>query len=106
MIVVYVTFPDLETAKALSESVLKARLAACANVFSPHTSLYWWDGEIQSAQEVAVLYKTRADFFENLQSALKAGHPYECPCIVSWPLEQGNPQFLQWIAGETQIKVL
>jgi periplasmic divalent cation tolerance protein len=33
---------------------------------------------------------------------VKELHDYDCPCIVAWPIVQGNPDFLQWVAEETQ----
>lgn len=102
MIMVYVTYPSLEKAREVSAAVLEARLAACANIMPAHQALYWWEGKIEEAQEVTVLYKTRPALMEALNAFILKAHPYECPCVVSWPLEAGNPEFMRWIERETQ----
>jgi periplasmic divalent cation tolerance protein len=29
-------------------------------------------------------------------------HPYEVPCVVAWPIINGNPAYLAWIIAETR----
>jgi periplasmic divalent cation tolerance protein len=98
---VYVTAPNQEVALGLARVAVEERLAACANVLGAITSVYWWDGKLNEDGEVALLLKTRADLVDALTERLKRAHPYDCPCVVSVPLEGGNPAFLAWIAAET-----
>lgn len=101
MIVVYMTASSKEEAEAISKALVEARLVACANILSGHDSLYWWDGQVQSAQEVAVIFKTRGELFEKVEAKIKDLHSYDVPCIVSWPIERGHGPFLDWIKTET-----
>jgi periplasmic divalent cation tolerance protein len=100
-LVVYITFPDREKAREIASDLVNRRLAVCANILSGHESLYWWDGKVQEAKEAAVILKTRADLFDALEEAVRKRHPYECPCIVSWPITKGHEPFLQWISDAT-----
>jgi periplasmic divalent cation tolerance protein len=102
MIIVYVTYPSVHEAQALSKRLLEARLVACANILAAHQALYWWEGKIQEAAEVGVLYKTQPALFGALKDTVLAYHPYDCPCIVSWPIAEAHPAFLQWIAAQVK----
>ncbi|MCP5362108.1 MAG: divalent-cation tolerance protein CutA [Hyphomicrobiales bacterium] len=99
---VYITAPDAETAKKLGKILLEARLAACVNLFPGITSFYWWENAIQEDTECALIAKTTEDCLPALMAAVKAAHPYDCPCIVSWPISHGNPEYLQWIEENVQ----
>lgn len=98
---VYVTFPDEETARRTARVLIDEHLAACANIHGPAQSIYAWNGEIQEEREYAVLLKTTAGRVPELQKRILDEHPYDVPCIVHWPIEDGNPDFLDWIRSET-----
>jgi len=99
---VYVTAPSHDEALRLGRVAVEERLAACANVLGPITSVYWWEGKVNEDGEVALLLKTRAAFVEALTERLRELHSYQCPCVVALPIDGGNPAFLSWIATETQ----
>lgn len=100
---VYVTFESLEQAHTVAETVVGERLAACANIFQPHQSVYWWDGKIQNATECAALFKTAEKSFESLKNRIAELHSYDCPCIVAWKIEEGHKPFIDWIVSETVV---
>ena len=99
---VYVTTSDEAEALRLGRQVVEQRLAACANVLPAMRSIYWWDDEVQSAQEAILLLKTREDLLPSLTAALVELHSYECPCVVALPICGGYGPFLDWIRAETQ----
>lgn len=98
-IIIYVTFPDRDTAEDISQMLVADRLVACANILPAVSSLYRWEGAVQSAEEVVVIYKTQAALYEKVESKIRRLHPYDTPCIVSWELTRGAPAFLQWVEG-------
>lgn len=100
-LMVYVTCKDKEEAKSIASHVISKRLAACANIFPAHESLYWWDGEVQDEQEVAMILKTTKERYHELEDAIKEKHSYDVPCIVALSLENGNHAFLDWIKEQT-----
>lgn len=101
VIVVYTTFPDEADAKGVSATLLEARLVACANIMAPHRAFYRWERKVEDAPEVSVIFKTRAELFEAVKDKILELHPYECPCVVAWPVEKGHGPFLQWVVEET-----
>lgn len=98
---VYVTFASEEQARSIAETVVNERLAACANIFPPHQSIYRWEGKVEHASETAALFKTTENAFEALKNRITELHSYDCPCIVAWEIEEGPKAFLDWIVSET-----
>ena len=88
-------------ARKLAELAVESRLAACGQVLSPITSVYWWEGKVQNAQEWMVVMKTTTDRVEQLIDRLRAEHSYDTPEIIAVPIVSGNPAYLDWIAAET-----
>lgn len=102
-VILYTTWPDADTARACAAAAVEARLCACANILAPMTSVYRWDGTVETAAEVPVLFKTTADRAGACRALILARHPYELPCVIALPVgtSGSNPAFLDWIANET-----
>jgi periplasmic divalent cation tolerance protein len=98
---VYITAPDETSALALARMLVNLRLAACANVVPGLKSVYRWEGEVRTDEEVVIIAKTRKALAQPLIAKVRASHPYDCPCIVTWAIESGNPDYLDWIGKET-----
>jgi len=98
---VYVTAPSLAEAESLARLAVEGRLAACANILPAMRSLYWWQGKLESADEVVLLLKTTEALVPALTKALTEAHSHDCPCVVALPIASGNPDFLRWIEAET-----
>lgn len=96
----YVTAPDRETALTIARVVVGRRLAACANYW-PVESRYWWQGTQEEASEFVIIFKTRRSLVRKLIAAVRAVHPAEVPCIVSYSMGPAWPEYLSWIDAET-----
>lgn len=99
---VYVTAGSGEEARRIAATLVGERLAACANVLPPIRSVYRWHGEVRDDEEVALLLKTRAALVPRVSARVRELHSYDCPCVVAWPIADGDPAFLQWIHDETE----
>lgn len=95
--VVLVTAPDPETARRIARQVLEARLVACVNLVPGVESHYWWQGRLESAQEILMVMKTTVDRIPMLQDAVLAAHPYDTAAFVVLPIESGSQRYLEWI---------
>ncbi len=95
-------FPDKKGAVALAEALIDQHLAACVNVLSPCTSIYRWQGTVESADEIPVLIKTLRQHYDQVEQLIKMMHPYELPEVIMVPILNGLPAYLQWIANETR----
>ena len=90
-----------EKAEALARSAVEARVAACGQVIGPITSVYRWQGAVETAQEWLVLFKTTAEGVEPLVAHVRAEHSYDVPEIICTPIVAGNPDYLEWLTAET-----
>jgi len=98
---VYITTPDRDTALVIARALVEEKLAACANILGPITSIYRWEGKVHEEGEVALIAKTDAARAEALIARAKALHPYQVPCIVAWPIVAGFEPYLDWISAES-----
>ena len=102
VLLVLTNMPDRESAGRLASALIERRVAACVNVLADCTSVYRWQGKIETASEVPVLVKSTAAAYPALEQAIRALHPYELPEIIAVPLSNGLPAYLQWVAAETR----
>lgn len=101
VIVVLTNLPDVATAAKLAQLLVEQRLAACVNVLAQCSSVYRWQGRIETATEVPVLIKTLASRYTRVEAAIRTSHPYELPEIISVPVVAGLGEYLGWIAAES-----
>ena len=94
--------PDEACANRIALAVVEAGLAACVNLLPRVQSVYRWQGAIESASEVPLLIKTTAGRYSELETAIRALHPYDVPEIIALPIAQGLPAYLDWLAAETR----
>ena len=100
-ILVFITADSPETAQKITDKLLKEKKAACVNIISKVESQYWWQGKIESANELLMIVKTRAALIDELIQLVKEIHPYSVPEIIALPIIGGNNDYLQWIEKET-----
>ncbi|TVR99187.1 MAG: divalent-cation tolerance protein CutA [Rhodospirillales bacterium] len=100
-VLIYVTTASHDEAVRIAHAVVGERLAACANVMAPMTSVFRWEGAIQEESEVPLILKTEESLVGRLTERVKQLHSYQCPCVVALPVTGGNPAFLDWIVEET-----
>ena len=94
-----VTAPDLKTARKLAQAALKGKLIACANIIPKIESHYWWQGKIESAGEVLLVFKTRKNLLKSLEKLVLAKHPYDTPEFLVLPIQAGNRHYLAWLTA-------
>lgn len=100
-LLVLTNLPDRAAAERLADTLVEQRLAACVNLLAPCRSVYRWKGALQRDEEYPLLVKTTTDRYAALEAAILAAHPYELPEIVAVPIERGLPEYLAWIAVQT-----
>jgi periplasmic divalent cation tolerance protein len=96
------TLPDAESARRLSAALVENGLAACVNVLAPCHSVYRWQGKVETADETPLFIKTRIERYAEVETMIRARHPYELPEIIALPLAEGLPAYLDWVRKETK----
>lgn len=91
------TCPNQKSAETIAKHLVSQQLAACVNIMPGLTSVYQWQGEIETAQEHLLMIKSHQQQFVAIETAIKAIHPYQLPEIIAVAIEQGSAEYLKWI---------
>ncbi|WP_308369441.1 MULTISPECIES: divalent-cation tolerance protein CutA [unclassified Streptomyces] len=100
VLAVLTTVDSPEAARELARDAVETRLAACAQVSGPVTSLYRWKDAVRTDQEWQVLLKTTEAAYPALEARLIARHPYDTPEVIATPVVRGSADYLAWVAAE------
>ena len=92
---VYAVFADPDEAERIAEMVVAEGLAACANILASCRSIFRWQGAVERAEEVPVLFKTARP--EVLIARIAALHSYDVPAAVAWPIVAAHAPYAEWI---------
>ncbi|UCD85115.1 MAG: divalent-cation tolerance protein CutA [Deltaproteobacteria bacterium] len=101
-IVVMITAGSSDEGQTIADELTKQRKAACVSVIRNVQSFFWWEGKIDTAQEVLLIAKTRAAELGGLIELVKELHSYDVPEIIALPIVGGNQDYLDWIKSETK----
>ncbi len=101
IVTVYAVFASDEEARRIARALVEEQLAACANILGACASIYRWRGAIEEGDEVAALFKTRADLADALIARLARLHSYDVPAAVVWPIAETLDSYADWIRNET-----
>ena len=99
---IYMTAASKAEARKIGKALVESRLAACVNILDNMQSIYRWKEKIQEDSEVVLIAKTTEARVPRLIDKVKSLHSYDCPCIVSLPVIDGYPPFLDWIKMNTE----
>jgi periplasmic divalent cation tolerance protein len=89
-------------AMELARAAVVERLAAGSQVAGPVASTFWWNDEIERAEEWLVFFKTTAGRCAELIEFIAERHSYDEPEIVAVPLVAGLAAYLTWLREETR----
>jgi periplasmic divalent cation tolerance protein len=98
---VYINTADRAEALRIGRALVDSGLAAGANVVPEIFSIYHWRGEVNERPEALLILKTRSALIDDIVDKVRALHGYDCPAIVAVPVNGGNPDYLDWVMGET-----
>ncbi|MBW2180221.1 MAG: divalent-cation tolerance protein CutA [Deltaproteobacteria bacterium] len=94
---IYMTAGTAEEAESIGKELVSSGLAACVNIIENMKSIYFWEGELQKDAEVVLIAKTIESNVSSLIEKVKLLHSYDCPCVISLPVLDGNKSFMDWI---------
>ncbi|GAA4679904.1 divalent-cation tolerance protein CutA [Streptomyces chumphonensis] len=101
LLTVLTTTDSAEKARALAAGAVERRLAACAQIAGPVSSVYRWEGELHTDPEWQVLLKSTAARYAALEAFLREAHDYDVPEIIATPVARASEDYARWVAEET-----
>ena len=96
--IVLATVGSEEEARKIARHLVEGRTAACVNVLPHITSIYRWKEKVEEAREWLLVIKTTAAAFDKVRQTISELHSYEVPECICLTIEDGLPNYLQWIA--------
>ena len=96
-IVVLVTVPVGGAGPRIARSLVEQGLAGCVNRIPGIVSTYRWEGELKEDREELLLIKTWAGRRSELEAAVLAAHPYDCPEFLVLEVGSGSTAYLSWL---------
>ena len=94
---VYAVFANAEEAERIGRAIVEERIAACVNILGPIRSIYRWQDTVESADEVAAIFKTAHHQVDALITRIVGLHSYAVPCIVTWPVDKLLGAYADWV---------
>jgi periplasmic divalent cation tolerance protein len=89
--------PNQEIAQKLAFMLVEKQLCACVNIVPSITSVYRWQGRVETAQEQLLLIKANQSAYAAIENLLTSQHPYDVPEIIAVAIERGLVTYLNWI---------
>ncbi len=88
---------SLEEARIISKKLIEKQLVACANIIENVDSYYMWQGNLESSQEVKVVFKSHSKDFEKIATFITTEASYDVPAIIATPILKVNTSYLKWL---------
>lgn len=101
LLAVHTTVADHDDARRLARQVIRAGLAACAQL-EPIESVYIWKGELVEEPEIRITFKTTRQRRQALMEVIREAHPYDIPAIAATPLQDPDPAYRSWVIAQAQ----
>jgi len=95
--IVLSTVGSEEEARKIAHHLVEQQLAACVNIVPRIESVYRWQGKVESSREYLLLIKTSSEKFPEVRDAVRELHSYELPECIALAVEDGSPEYLQWV---------
>ena len=100
VLVVLTNLPDRDSAHRMAQSLIESHAAACVNILAECSSVYRWQGKIESTSEIPLLIKTTRSAYPRVEELIRSQHPYELPEIIAVSVDAGLPAYLLWVIQE------
>ena len=104
ILLIRVNCPDEAVADHIAELLIRAKLAACANIEGPISAVYWWDGEIEREEEWVLFLKAPQANWDKIEAMVTDQHPHETPAILATPCFRVNSRYAQWLNSVSAAK--
>ncbi|MEE8381720.1 MAG: divalent-cation tolerance protein CutA [Thermodesulfobacteriota bacterium] len=101
-IIVFITASSEEEATKIATTLVEEKLVACVNIIPKIRSVYWWEGKVCQEDEVMLVSKSTKSLFPAIMDRVKSLHSYQVPEIISFPISEGLPEYLNWIEDVTK----
>ena len=97
--IILTTASAVEEGQSIANTLVEKQLAACVNIIPNISSVYRWEGQIQSESEVLLLIKTTKDLEAKVYREVQKVHSYDTPELITLPITNGSKTYLDWMTN-------
>ena len=97
--IILTTVSTVEEGQSIANILVEKELAACVNIIPKISSVYRWEGQIQSESEVLLLIKINKDLEAEVYREVQNVHSYDIPELITLPITNGSKTYLDWITN-------
>lgn len=94
----YLTCDELQS-REIARVLLEERLIACAK-FVPVQAIYWWQDDIENADEIMLVMESALDLFDEVEAKLEEVHSYDTFVLEAVPVDRLSQDAGDWMRGE------
>ncbi len=94
---IFWTAANIEEARRVSKALVEKHLVACAHIEPGIESIFFWEGKVDTANEVKVVFKTKSGLISKVQEFIRSNCSYSVPEILGVAIDTGNPAYLAWV---------
>lgn len=84
-------------AQSIAVRLVTDGAAACVNIVDKITSIYRWQGKVETMTEALLVIKTRAELTDRVEGTIRGFSSYDCPEVIVLPIVDGADDYLRWI---------
>jgi periplasmic divalent cation tolerance protein len=95
------TFSCRDRAAACARHLIERRLAACVQIEGPVTSIYRWQGVMETAEEFRCTCKTSVARAAACSAAILGVHEYATPELLV-VVALASPAYAAWVRAEVE----
>lgn len=82
--------------RAVAKALVEKKLAACVQI-SPMTSVYRWEGQIETEEEWRIIIKTRKNLCEDVEKVIRDLTSYVVSEFIVTPIIGGSEEYMNWM---------
>jgi periplasmic divalent cation tolerance protein len=96
LVCVQVTYADAKLARQAARTIVEQRLAACVQQVRI-SSTYTWEGSVEEEAEHLLTIKTMMLRVRDLETFIRANHPYDEPEFLVLPVVGASEGYARWV---------
>ncbi len=94
---IFTTVARKSEAEKIAKILLDKKIAACVQISSSVTSLFFWENKIEKSKEYVVGIKTGKNLYKEVEKVIQENHSYELPEIISIEISGGSKKYFDWM---------